>query len=175
MHLVKTSLLQGANSFYSPRVHHTWSNTSRQNNSKHPLLLDSMHRHLSHFGKGIGVITTFRRNRSRSVDVHHYRIIWPDPASPLQCGSGSVATVVLRDRYACELCDAPVNPLGVRSYRESSGRYHPDHPTACIYPRVVHEEGTVLVGMCSTTLTDIVLFHYSTVSIRENVRTPQAV
>ena len=38
-----------------------------------------------------------------------------------RCGSGSVASVVLRDRYACELCDAPVlfNPLGVRSYRES--------------------------------------------------------
>jgi len=33
--------------------------------------------------------------------------------------SGSVATVVLRDRYVCELCDAPVQPLGVRSYRES--------------------------------------------------------
>jgi len=30
--------------------------------------------------------------------------------TPFQCGSGSVATVVLWNRYACELCDAPVQP-----------------------------------------------------------------
>ena len=51
-----------------------------------------------------------------------------DPASlggrftgtPFQCGSGSVATVVLWDRYVvCELCDAPVQPTRCRSYRES--------------------------------------------------------
>ena len=30
--------------------------------------------------------------------------------TPFQCGSGSVATVVLRDNHACELCDAPAQP-----------------------------------------------------------------
>jgi len=37
--------------------------------------------------------------------------------TPFHC-SGSVATVVLWDRYACEVCDALSCSLGVRSYRE---------------------------------------------------------
>ena len=45
--------------------------------------------------------------------------VYPQVLSPFQCGSGSVATIVTQDRYACELCDAPVQPARCALYREN--------------------------------------------------------
>jgi len=53
----------------------------------------------------------FFRNRSTYTTTEQILHRWGQfHRPPFQCGSGRVATVVLWDRYTCELCNAPVRP-----------------------------------------------------------------